>query len=257
MLLTDPFLSLSLSYPPSRLYLNYSHSEHDREFYFLVVLTSRQSEQTLRNSVAHICYKALLRRIINVVVLTLRSEEQEKAEGVGLTLYAYKLYDEHCVPHINAYESNRLLANGELNRPELFPLRFTNLTNCALNVTGHQMPPHFMYRPANGVPLPVGGAFIDTRDLRGIDGELLRLLATVLRFRVRLIIPEGKSGIFSADSINGCFAHVSRLRNRQVLSDKQIIDHFSYRLFNEKIVKVCSFLLFVISLPIDYSQRNR
>lgn len=157
-----------------------------------------------------------MRRIINVVVLTLRSaegQEQEQA-GAGIALYAYKLYDEHCVPHINAYESNHLLANGSLDRPELFPLRFTNLTNCALNVTGHQLPPHFMYRPADGVPLPADGAFIDTRDLRGIDGELLRLLATALRFRVHLIIPQEKSEIFSADSINGCFAHVSRFHNR-------------------------------------------
>lgn len=199
--------SLSLSH--SRLHLNYSHSEHEREIYFLVVLMSRQPLSSLRSSVAHICYKALMRRVINVIVLTLRSTEEVRAND-DLTLYAYKLFDEHCVPRINAYESNHFQANGQLLHSKLFPLRFTNLTNCALNVTGHQLPPHFMYRPADGAPLPPEGAFIDTKDLRGIDGELLHLLAKALRFRVHLIIPQDKSEIFSADSINGCFAHVSR-----------------------------------------------
>lgn len=174
---------------------------------------SRQPESSLRSSVVHICYKALMRRVINVIVLALRSTEAVRPED-DLSLYAYKLFDEHCMPRINAYESNHFQANGQLREGKLFPLRFSNLTNCALNVTGHTLPPHFMYRPAGGASLPPDGAFIDTKQLRGIDGELLHLLATALRFRVRLIIPQEKSEIFSADTMNGCFALVSQYRYR-------------------------------------------
>lgn len=81
-----------------------------------------------------------------------------------------------------------------------------------------------MYRPADGAPLPPEGAFIDTKDLRGIDGELLHLLAMALRFRVRLVIPQEKSEIFSAVSINGCFAHVSRSILDRFLAVGQLID---------------------------------
>ncbi|KAH8396399.1 hypothetical protein KR222_009801, partial [Zaprionus bogoriensis] len=197
----------------NRIFLNHSSAEEtqDREFYFLVVLmAAHQSDSALRVAVRHICYKALKHRVINVVVLAQRLMGEQDDDGEeGLSIYAYKLFNERCEPNITAFESNRFLANGELLRPELFTLRFTNLVNCGLNVTGHQLPPHFMYRPADGAPLPIDGAFIDTRDLRGIDGELLHLLAKALHFRVHLKIPHEKSEIFGADTLNGCFAQLA------------------------------------------------
>lgn len=185
-----------------QLYLNYTYRLHEREFYFLVVLTTRLSEPDLRQSVGKICHVALRKRVINVVVLV------QQYSGV-IALYAYRLFREHCEPGIHAYQSNRFLANGELLHPQLFPTRFTNLSHCALNVTGHQLPPHFMYRAADGAALPEEGALIDMQDLRGIDGELLSLLARALRFRIHLKIPMEKSEIFTADTMNGCFAQVS------------------------------------------------
>ncbi|XP_034479956.1 uncharacterized protein LOC117785819 [Drosophila innubila] len=184
------------------MYLNYTNTLNEREFYFLVVLLSRQPEPELRRSVSRVCYVALLNRVINVVVLAQRYDGE-------IALYAYRLFNKDCTPGINAYRSNRFLSNGNLFHDELFPLRFNNLNNCAINVTGHQLPPHFMYQPADGAPLPEDGAFIDVQALRGIDGELLRLLATALRFRVRLMIPEEKSEIFSDDTMNGCFAQLA------------------------------------------------
>ncbi|XP_062140470.1 uncharacterized protein LOC133848792 [Drosophila sulfurigaster albostrigata] len=209
---------------------------HEHEFYFLVVLVARQSESKLHDSVRHICSMALQSRVINVVVLTMRYNGE-------IALYAYKLFNEHCSPSINAYQSNRFLASGSLMRDELFPLRFTNLSNCALNVTAHQLPPHFMYQPADGAPLPVDGKFIELDALRGIDGELLRLLATALRFRVRLMIPSDKSEIFSEDTINGCFAQLAAGKadiaiggfsgsdNRRMQFTTSVVYHQSYFIF--------------------------
>ncbi|KAM8720122.1 hypothetical protein ACLKA7_006210 [Drosophila subpalustris] len=186
----------------AHMYLNYTYSLNEREFYFLVVLLSRQEESQLRNSVGKICFVALLNRVINVVVLALRHDGE-------IALYAYWLFNQDCTPGINAYQSNRFLSSGKLLRDELFPLRFKNLNNCAISVTGHQLPPHFMYQPADGAPLSENGSFVDLQALRGIDGELLRLLATALRFKVRLMIPEEKSEIFSEDTMNGCFSQLA------------------------------------------------
>ncbi|XP_064555400.1 uncharacterized protein Ir11a [Drosophila montana] len=185
-----------------QLYLNYTYLLHEREFYFLVVLMTRLPEPDLQRSVSKICFVALGKRVINVVVLA------QQYDG-GIALYAYRLFREHCEPGIHAYQSNRFLANGELLHPQLFPTRFTNLSHCALNVTGHQLPPHFMYRPADGAALPEEGALINMQDLRGIDGELLSLLARALRFNINLKIPMEKSEIFTADSMNGCFAQLA------------------------------------------------
>ncbi|KAH8290064.1 hypothetical protein KR044_006597, partial [Drosophila immigrans] len=219
-------------------YFNLSHTYvlHEHEFYFLVVLIAREPEAELRESVRHICSMALRSRIINVVVMTQRHNGE-------IALYAYKLFNEHCSPSINAYQSNRLTVDGTLQRDELFPLRFTNLSSCALNVTGHQLPPHFMYQPADGAALSEDGDFIDVDALRGIDGELLRLLAKALRFKVRLMIPQNKSEIFSEDTMNGCFAQLASGKadlaiggfsgsdNRRVQFTTSVVYHQSYFIF--------------------------
>ncbi|KAH8387608.1 hypothetical protein KR093_008134, partial [Drosophila rubida] len=216
--------------------VNYTYILHEHEFYFLVVLLTRQSESSLRESVRHICAMALRNRIINVVVLAQRSSGE-------LALYAYKLFNEQCSPTISAYQSNQFQANGSLLRDELFPLRFTNLSNCALSVAGHQLPPHFMYRPPDGAALPLNGGFVELEALRGIDGELLRLLAKALRFRVRLMIPQEKSEIFSEDTMNGCFAQLSAGKadiaigglsgsdNRRTKFTTSVVYHQSYFIF--------------------------
>ncbi|XP_017869485.1 PREDICTED: uncharacterized protein LOC108618090 [Drosophila arizonae] len=187
-----------------QLHLNYTHPLQEREFYFLIVLMARLPESELHRSVGRMCNMALLKRIINVVVLAMTRSDDDQ-----IKLYSYRLFREHCTPGIHTYRSNQFRSDGSLLHPELFPVRFTNLSNCAFNVTGHVLPPHFMYRAPDGADLPADGALIDMHDLHGIGGELLRLLATALRFRVHLKIPMEKSEIFSTDSLSGCLAQLA------------------------------------------------
>ncbi|XP_017850146.2 uncharacterized protein LOC108605092 [Drosophila busckii] len=147
------------------------------------------------------------------VLLHKGSEDEHPWEYTLFVVNQADSFHEDCQPGINIYTANSFnRQSGRPQREELFPLRFTNLSNCALNVTAQSAAGrNFMYRaPAGDAALPMDGALVAPQLLRGIDGELLQLLAQALNFRIRLLLPREGSEIFGADNVTGCFAQLAR-----------------------------------------------
>ncbi|XP_030381642.1 uncharacterized protein LOC115629334 [Scaptodrosophila lebanonensis] len=170
---------------------------HEREFYFLVVLTERLWSLA---DVQHIFATSLQFNVINVVVMVQREDGQ-------IILYKHRIFRPDCKHVIDVMEFNRYdPETGRFQNDVLFPAHFRDFHFCALNVSAQQLPPHFMYRGKSS------GGLLDESDLRrisGIDGELLRLLAKKMRFRIRLYVPSRRSEIWSAGNYSGCFAQLA------------------------------------------------
>ncbi|XP_020803524.1 uncharacterized protein LOC110180209 [Drosophila serrata] len=176
----------------------------EREFYFVVVVTELQTSESIMETAGKIIVRNLQRPVINVVVVA-------QLEDGQVNTYAYKLFKKNCTAGITMWRSNYFdLTTGQPMEamPDLYPVRFVDLSDCPLNVSANVMPPHLIYKGHGNLP-PSSREQVPAHDLAGIDWELLQLLARALRFRINVYMPTETSQIFGEGNVTGCFAQLA------------------------------------------------
>ncbi|KAH8289524.1 hypothetical protein KR054_006672 [Drosophila jambulina] len=177
----------------------------EREFFFVVVVTSLQTNNTVLETAGSIIVRNLQRPVINVVVVA-------QLEDGQVSTYAYKLFKANCTTGITVWQSNYFdLDTGQLKEavPDLYPVRYGDLSDCPLNVSANVMPPHLIYKRHGDGPAPSSREPVPAQDVSGIDWEILQLLARALRFRIVMYLPNETSQILGEGNVSGCFAQLT------------------------------------------------
>ncbi|XP_017024136.1 uncharacterized protein Ir11a [Drosophila kikkawai] len=177
----------------------------EREFFFMVVVTELQTNKSILETAGLVIVSNLHHRLINVVVVA-------QLEDGQVDTYAYTLFKKNCTPGVTIRRINYFdLATGKPKEamPDLYPVRYGHLGDCAINVSANILPPHLIYKPHGGGGGGGGVGPVPVQGLSGIDWELLQLLARALRFRINLYVPSDTSQIFGEGNVSGCFAQLA------------------------------------------------
>ncbi|KMZ08635.1 uncharacterized protein LOC6725380 [Drosophila simulans] len=171
-----------------------------REFNFLILLTRRMSSRAERLEVLRDISRTCVRfHTSNVILIT------EKRDGVVL-VYAYSLLNMDCdlsvsLELIDIYE-NGLFRHGHEARSFN---RGLSLSGCPLQVSWYPLAPFVSFIGNSSDPEERA----QTWRLTGIDGELIKLLASIFHFRILLEEPCDKCLSHDIkDDCSGCFDQV-------------------------------------------------
>ncbi|XP_030379254.1 uncharacterized protein LOC115627654 [Scaptodrosophila lebanonensis] len=164
----------------------------DREFYFVIVLTSRTATES---DIEKIFFSCMYFHVLHVVLLV------ELPDIPVVLFYSYDLFSSNCSHLITPKQVNRF-ANGRLQHDRLFVNNFEGFYGCPLNVSWYLLPPFVTFR-GDGHNRSHRA---EVERLNGIDGELLRVLADIFNFRIQLLPPCGKSYITANGTVTGCYA---------------------------------------------------
>ncbi|XP_017156790.1 uncharacterized protein LOC108165266 [Drosophila miranda] len=176
----------------------------DREFFFLVVVTSLQHAEAVKHAAAEIILAALRILVINVAVLVQLADAQ-------VVTYGYTLFKANCTAGITVQEIGRFdptTAQPLTAMPDMYPVRKLHLHGCPLKVGANHLPPHFMYRRRSPQPT-YGKGEVSGEDLKGMDWELLQLLANALHFRIRLYMPTETTLFRDGGNVSGCLEQLA------------------------------------------------
>lgn len=195
-----------------------------REFNFLILLTHRMSSRAERLQVLRDISRTCVRfHTSNVILLT------EKRDGVVL-VYAYRLLNMDCDLSVNLelidIYKNGLFRHGHEARSFN---RVLSLSGCPLQVSWYPLPPFVSFIGNSSDPEERAQIW----RLTGIDGELIKLLASIFDFRILLEEPCNKClSPDIKDDCSGCFDQVI-ISNSSILigamsGSHQHRSHFSF-----------------------------
>ncbi|XP_030569373.1 uncharacterized protein LOC115768815 [Drosophila novamexicana] len=220
------------------LHFQFATTLFDREFNFLILLSWRvQGEQALLAGLHDIFAKCLRIHVLNAVVLV------ESADPSVVHFYGYRLYAPDCNVSITPELVNRYAQGQLLSRGHLFGRALRSFYGCPLTVSWYPLPPFVMFTGDREDPQQR----LETWRLTGVDGELLKLLGTIFKFRLRLLPPCEKKTLehsysYSADD---CF-HQLGVGNSSVAIGALSASH----LHRERFSTTCSYhqsaLVFVV-----------
>ncbi|KAH8391445.1 hypothetical protein KR200_009886 [Drosophila serrata] len=178
----------------STLSFHFTEMHGTREYNFLILLTRRMSSRAGRfQALRDISRTCVSFHTLNVILLT------QKKSGVVLT-YGYRMYNRNCdlnltLELIDRYE-NGSFQQGHQDRS--FDRVLKSLAGCPLRVSWYSLPPFTIFKGNESDP--------EEREqmwrLTGIDGELIKLLAEIFRFRI--ILEEPCDKCLSRDIKDGC-----------------------------------------------------
>lgn len=176
-------------------------TQHERFFNFFVLLTWSANNAVELNETLYKIFKTSLNfNVKNVVVMC------KSFEGSHFSFYTYEFFNkENCEDKIIIREINRY-ENGTLENEYLFLDHISNFHGCFLNVSAHAIQPllNFKGDTKNETQL------MESYRLSGVEGEILKIVAEVLNFRIRLRFPEGRNEINMYYHSSGCFKDVGK-----------------------------------------------
>ncbi|KAH8238561.1 hypothetical protein KR032_010161 [Drosophila birchii] len=199
----------------STLRFHFNEIHTTREYNFLILLTRRMSSRAERLQVSKESglYRLYVYDMISWVVQALRDISRtcvsfrtlnvilltQKKSGVVLT-YGYRIYNRNCDQNltlelIDRYE-NGSFQQGHQDRT--FDRVLKSLAGCAVRVSWYPLQPFVIFKGNESDPVELA----ETWRLTGIDGELIKLLAEIFRFRIVLQEPCDKC--LSRDIKDGC-----------------------------------------------------
>ncbi|EDW78539.1 uncharacterized protein Dwil_GK16131 [Drosophila willistoni] len=173
-------------------------------YHFLIVVSARFQEIGFEYIVRELILASFHVHVPNVIVVIQRTEPQD------IRIYAHTFFDADCKPGVQIYEYNRFNASGRLMKSilQLFPpLSFTG-NNCTVRVSAHQVPPYFMLKNRKKA-MTEKGILLEGSEARGIDAELLLLLAKAMRFRIQLLMPNESTQLYGEANVSGCLAQLA------------------------------------------------
>lgn len=175
-------------------------TKHERDFYFLILLTW-SSDYLLYRNLSKIFKLCLNFNVNNVVVMT----KTKLGDFIGF--YTYEMFnDEHCGEDITIREINRYY-NGQLKYDLLFPEMLTECHGCALKVSTQVIQPLLDFQG----DFRNESHLRDVQRLGGIEGEILRIMAEALNFTIELIFNQDISSSIDLNyNSTGCFKEVSQ-----------------------------------------------
>lgn len=140
--------------------------------------------------------------------------------GKHISFYTYELFSKgNCRDKISILEINRY-ENGVLQNEFLFPDPIKNFHGCYLNVSAHVIEPLLSFKGNfhNETHL------LEINRLSGIEGDILKIIAKALNFKVRLRFPKDKNVINMFYDSTGCFKDVSSTerKNEDIFLTKEI-----------------------------------
>ncbi|XP_017017957.1 uncharacterized protein Ir7a [Drosophila kikkawai] len=178
----------------STLSFDFTEMHSTREYNFLILLTRRMSSRAERlQALRNISRTCVSFHTLNVILLT------QKNSGVVLT-YGYRIYNQNCdlnlsLELIDRYE-NGSFQQGHQDRT--FDRVLNSLAGCPVRVSWYPLPPFTIFKGNESDPEERA----QTWRLTGIDGELIKLLAEIFRFRI--ILEEPCDKCLSRDIKDGC-----------------------------------------------------
>ncbi|XP_050088115.1 uncharacterized protein LOC126572642 [Anopheles aquasalis] len=161
-----------------RVFAELDPAQHDYSGYYLLVLT--RYDRLLPATLQQLFARLWQLNIVNVNVIATDLGDRSRLQQVLLyTYYPYRADGcERIVPQLlHRYERT---PDGEGSPPaplELFPDKLANLHGCPVTVATFQLPPFVLLEAHD--PL-----------LRGLEGDLVRALATKLNFTLRVLTPR-------------------------------------------------------------------
>ncbi|XP_035796060.1 uncharacterized protein LOC118468878 [Anopheles albimanus] len=163
-----------------RVFAELDPAQHDYTGYYLLVLTrhGRLLPATLQQLFARLWQL----NIVNVNVITTDLGDRSRLQQVLLyTYYPYRADGcERIVPQLLHRYERTPDGNGNPSPGlDLFPDKLANLHGCPLTVATFQLPPFVVLQGAESASLPTG-----------LEGDLVRALATKLNFSLRVLTPR-------------------------------------------------------------------
>ncbi|XP_068153964.1 uncharacterized protein Ir11a [Drosophila tropicalis] len=177
-------------------------TEHN--YHFLIVVSARFQESGIKGIVEQLILASFHMHVPNVIVVIQQTKPHD------IRIYAHTFFDANCMPGVQIYEYNRFNASGRLVKSifQLFPpLSFTG-NHCTLRVSAHQVPPYFMMKNRKEA-MTEKGILLEGSEARGIDAELLVLLAKAMRFRIQLLMPNESTQLYGEANVSGCLAQLA------------------------------------------------
>ncbi|KAI8119049.1 hypothetical protein CVS40_9368 [Lucilia cuprina] len=187
----------------SLLKFSIPYSNHERHFYFFILLTW-SSEYQLDHNLLEIFEICLNFNVENVVVMV-------KSRLYNyFSFYSYELYNSNmCSENIMVREINRY-ENGHLKFDLLFPIIESNFFGCPVKMSAELIQPFITF---DG-DLENKTHLIDMKRLGGIEGEILKLIAEALNFKIHMRFSREFSIIGLHYNSTGCLSDLEYRRSK-------------------------------------------
>lgn len=174
-------------------------TEHERDFYFFILLTW-SSDLLLPRNLDKIFELCLHFNVHNVVVMA----KFKRSNFIGF--YTYQIFSaDNCDYKLTSQEINRF-EKGRLKHDFLFSKQLNNYFGCSLSVSAQIYAPLLTF---DG-DMKNQDHLTNMKRLGGIEGEILKLLAEALNFTIRMNFRKELSTINLKSKSTGCFKDVSR-----------------------------------------------
>ncbi|KAI8119059.1 hypothetical protein CVS40_9367 [Lucilia cuprina] len=191
----------------SFMYIRYSFPtiQHDRFFSFYILLTWIADNDDEHKGILHEIFLLCLSYKVRNVIIMSRTHN-----GNHISFYEYELSkSKDCEDEIIIRELNRY-DNGTLQNQYLFREYTNDFHGCLINVSAHEMPPILSFDGDVNNETHL----IEINRLGGIEGELLKTVADVLKIKIRLKFPKEISVINRLYFSLGCFEDLDMERSQ-------------------------------------------
>ncbi|XP_037809283.1 uncharacterized protein LOC119602031 [Lucilia sericata] len=187
----------------SLLKFSIPYSAHERDYYFFILLTW-SSEYLLDYNLLEI-FKICLKFNVKNVAVMVKSRLYNY-----FSFYSYDLYSpDMCAEDIMVREVNRY-ENGQLKFDLLFPIIASNLFGCPVKISAELIQPFITF---DG-DLKNETHLMDMKRLGGIEGEILKLIAEALNFKIHMRFSRNFSVIGLRYNSTGCFSDLEFRRSK-------------------------------------------
>ncbi|XP_037809286.1 uncharacterized protein LOC119602034 [Lucilia sericata] len=187
----------------SLLKFSIPYSAHERDYYFFILLTW-SSEYLLDYNLLEI-FKICLKFNVKNVAVMVKSRLYNY-----FSFYSYELYSpDMCAEDIMLQEVNRY-ENGQLKFDLLFPIIASNLFGCPVKISAELIQPFITF---DG-DLKNETHLMDMKRLGGIEGEILKLIAEALNFKIHMRFSRNFSVIGLRYNSTGCFSDLECRRSK-------------------------------------------
>ncbi|XP_055910419.1 uncharacterized protein LOC129944780 [Eupeodes corollae] len=183
----EAFFNIAASFP---------ENSFDGEFRFLVILTIYLPTDFLRTieAIFELCKD---NNVINVNVLL-------NHEIMGVCMYSYKIFSDTKCRVVQPFLHFRLI-DGFDNLEEVFPKKLLNFHKCPLRICGQLNHPMLTFAGNQTDPHTNDGKW---KNLNGIDGQLIRIIAKSLNFTIDMLPFSQERTYLENYTGFGCYAEL-------------------------------------------------
>ncbi|XP_037932339.1 uncharacterized protein LOC119667123 [Teleopsis dalmanni] len=179
-------------------------------------------------------------KILNTIVM------YEDFDG-SIEFYTFVLFGDGCWEGIELSFVNRF-RNGKILNNWLYPKRLTDMLNCTLRLCVHDLPPLVQLVDDVNNPKPLS----DPIRLRGIEGDMIKIVAKSMNFSLRLLFPNERSLIGFNHNSTGCFGLLEN-DETEIAIGSFSASHVSHYIFSSSCTYYQSTFIFVVRSDLTYN----